>query len=233
MRIIAVIPARLESTRLPRKLLLDQTGKPLIRHTVEAVNACKRIDRVYIATDSSEVAKAAGKYVHILETGPARNGTERIASVLDQVDADLVVNVQGDEPEITTLHLSELIDAAIAFPTCDMATLATNALDADQESPDAVKVERSAGGFATKFSRKPLPKGLRHIGVYAYSPAFLRWFVAQRPTANEEAEKLEQLRAFDKGCRIRVATVQHAERGIDTSDDYLAFRIRMEKKNAA
>lgn len=229
MRIVAVIPARLESTRLPRKLLLDETGKPLIRHTVEAVKACGQIDQLYVATDSREIEAACGPYTHVLMTGEARNGTERVAWVLGEINADLVVNVQADEPEITPEHIEALIEAATMIPTCDMATLATSATVPDQECEHVVKVERSTGGFATRFSRKGLAKGVRHLGVYAYSPAFLRWFVDQKPTQGEQAEHLEQLRALDKGCRIRVAMIQHAERGIDTEEDYAAFVARQEK----
>lgn len=230
MQIVAIIPARLESTRLPRKLLLEETGRPLIQHTVTAVRAYEPFSRVIVATDSDEIAAACDQYTHVVKTGESRNGTERVASILDQIDADLIVNVQADEPEVEQSHLAALIEAAIDIPGCDMATLATTATVKDQESESVVKVERSNAGFAQRFSRKGLQKGMRHIGVYAYRPDFLRWFVAQRPTQGEQAEHLEQLRALDKGCRIRVGMVQHAERGIDTQEEYAAFVARFLKK---
>lgn len=237
MRIVAVIPARLESTRLPRKMLADVGGKTLIEHTIAATMACKRFGVVWVASDSEEILRIARRHARTAGTGRANSGTERIASVLDWINADLIVNVQGDEPEIRPEHLEAVIDAALAFPACDMATLATPLHSDDQQSSDVVKVTIDPNGFAYEFERdfqsaccvEPgmgISDPMRHIGVYAYRPDFLRWIVKQPAGVIEKQERLEQLRALRLGCRIRVAKVDHPFRGIDTEDDLKAFSDR-------
>lgn len=225
MRVVAIIPARLESTRLPRKMLLGDTGHPLIAHTVECVCRCRSIDDVIVATDSPEIANAISYPAVAMMTGPAENGTARIAQLLNRIgEADLILNVQGDEPEIDPDHLSRLINAAMEIPSCDMATLCTGATMSDQADPNVVKVKRNtAGSYATEFSRIRMANSHRHIGVYAYRPEFLEWFVKQPPSAREVSQRLEQLRALDAGCRIRVVSVPHHHYGIDTREQYDAF----------
>lgn len=228
MRVVAIIPARLESTRLPRKMLLDETGEPLIVHTADAVRNCRDIAEVIVATDSETIFHAVKHLCDVRMTKAADNGTARIAQLLNRIgDVDLIINVQGDEPEIDPDHLSKLITTANDIPSCDMATLCTGATMSDQSDTNVVKVRRNtAGSYATEFSRRPLANAHRHIGVYAYRPAFLEWFVSRPQSAREKAERLEQLRALDAGCRIRVVDVPHHHYGIDTREQYEAFVAR-------
>lgn len=228
MRVVAIIPARLESTRLPRKMLLGDTGEPLIVHTANAVRNCRDIDETIVATDSREIFDAVKHLCDVRMTKPAENGTARIAQLLNRIgEADLIINIQGDEPEIDPDHLSRLINAAMEIPSCDMATLCTGATMSDQADPNVVKVKRNtAGSYATEFSRIRMANSHRHIGVYAYRPEFLEWFVKQPPSAREISQRLEQLRALDAGCRIRVVSVPQHHYGIDTREQYDAFVSR-------
>lgn len=248
-RIVAIIPARLESTRLPRKLLMAETGKTLIRETVNNLYDClyhpALFCSVIVATDSEEIARSFGsdEQTFIVRTGQHGNGTSRVNEVMqkwaDSAIRDtmpilrgrelpgLVVNIQADEPQISPESLEILIAAATEIPGCDMATLATSLGPGDQENPNIVKVFVGDGGTAEWFTRGPSIANYRHIGVYAYTPHFLKWFAAQPPTENEKRESLEQLRALDAGCRIRVAVVDHPFYGIDTRADYDRFVASM------
>ena len=226
MNVLIVIPARLESIRLPRKLLLNETGKTLIEHTVEAAIATGH--RVAVESNSIDICRAIDHLAPEISTAsrpePVGSGTERISRMMPSVKTpDLVVCFQADEPEIKPEHVQHLIDIATSIPGCDMATLASIATVRDQNDPNAVKVRRGEGGNAEAFSRSPMAKSYRHIGIYAYTPKFLKWYASQGPTVNEERESLEQLRALDRGCRIRVGIVDHPHRGIDTREDYDAF----------
>jgi len=228
-RVVCVIPARLESTRLPRKLLLAETGQPLILHTVAAAQACDRFAEVVVATDSDEIHKAVGDACRVIRTGPRSCGTDRIAIASFQIDADLLVNLQGDEPEIQTAHLAAVIDTCHTIPGCDMATLAARMASASPSGQqEIVKVHTSGGGFATAFIRAASWSAgeWQHVGVYAYSPRFVRWFSRQPISERERTRSLEQMRALDSDCRIRVTLVDHPHRGIDTRADYDAFLAR-------
>lgn len=228
-RVVAVIPARLESSRLPRKMLREAGGRPLICHTVSAVKSCASLDRIVVATDSVEIFKAVEGMAPVCMTGPASNGTERVASIVNGLGADLIINVQGDEPEIKPESLDALIWGFNSIPGCDMATLGTAIQDGDHESMDVVKVVQY-GGFAAGFTRHPTatnPKRtLRHVGIYAYTPRFLRWFVSQPPTTRETVDRLEQMRALENDCRIRVVPVDHPYHSIDTAEQFEAFAER-------
>lgn len=257
MKVICCIPARLESTRLPRKLLLAETGKPLIVHTAEAAIGCDpiawRYSDVVIATDSPEIRAAAQRghrwpRIEMTRTD-FRNGTERIASLFDEFDDvvhgdDLIIHWQADEPEIRPEHIAALIDGFRQIPGCDMATLADSATP-QLDEPSVYTLVGSDGfarGFARNVSDFPRLHGTedrvfldhlhgwckarRHIGVYAYRTSFLRWYASLPPSPNEQRESLEQLRALDAGCRIRVVEVEHPYQPIDTREDYDAFVAR-------
>ena len=229
MRVVCVIPARLESTRLPGKVLLAETGKPLICHTIEAAQSCKAIDRVIVATDSDEVDRVVWDYCDVSRTRPHNCGTDRIAEVAKNFDADLIVALQADEPEIKPEHIEALVNAYQTIPGCDMATLATHLDPADAGNPNVVKVRQSCG-FATNFFRYT-GQAFHHLGLYCYSPRFLSWFASQPRTESEERMSLEQMRALDNGCRIRVAIVDHPYHGIDTHGQYDAFVARWKAKH--
>lgn len=237
-----VIPARLASTRLPRKLLLSETGKPLIQHTYEAARRATTTRDVCVAADSAEIADAVRQFGgHVEMTDPqAASGTDRVAEIAARTpDVDIFVNVQGDEPEIR----GEAIDLAVKLladdPACPMATLATPIRDwAKLHDPACVKVVFDENGLALYFSRSPIPHArewrdellnadppifFQHIGLYAYRRDFLLRLSHLPQSDLERTENLEQLRVLSAGQRIRVGVIDEAAAGIDTSDDYQAF----------
>jgi 3-deoxy-manno-octulosonate cytidylyltransferase (CMP-KDO synthetase) len=251
MKTYGIIPARLQSTRLPRKLLLAETGKPLIQYAWEAAKRASSLDEVLIATDSDEIASVCRKFGARAElTGDHPSGTDRIAEVVKRScsDADLVVNLQGDEPEMDASAIDKLVQAMKGRPEVEMATLATPITSAViLEDRACVKVVCAADGRALYFSRSPIPcyrdgrpeellaelrdavhgdsqsPWLLHMGIYAYRPEFLLALTQLPPSRLEQLEKLEQLRALESGASILVVQAKHAARGIDTSADYLAF----------
>lgn len=252
MSIIGIIPARLESSRLPRKLLLNETGKPLIQHTWESAKSCESLDELYIATDSQEIADAVEAFGgKVLMTGDHPSGTDRIAAAVksidsESIDPELVVNIQGDEPEIDPHQISQLVASLKKNPNVEMATLATLIHDAKTlNDHGCVKVVCEADGRAMYFSRSPIPHlrdmdvdqyfaeqkdspvpesiWLMHIGLYAYRTEFLEAFTRMPPSRLEQVEKLEQLRALEAGASIQVEIVGQHSVGIDTPEDYAAF----------
>jgi len=241
-----VIPARLASSRLPRKLLLRETGKSLIQHTYEAASRAARPSGLCVAADHPEIVaevEAFGGQARL--TSPhCPSGTDRVAEVARALDAvDIVVNVQGDEPELA----GESIDAAIRLleenPSIDMSTLATPIRDRQKLlDPSCVKVVFDRDRRALYFSRSPIPHARQwadrlleqqppcfhqHIGLYAYRREFLLKLAELPPSPLEEIEKLEQLRVLEAGRSIAVAVVPRATLGIDTPHDYQAFVQRM------
>jgi len=242
MPVVAIIPARYGSTRLPGKPLLDQTGKPLIQHVVEAVSAARRIEAVYVATDDRRIHDAVGAFGgRAIMTRPDHaSGTDRLAEAAEKLalaDEDVVVNVQGDEPEIRPGDVDGLVSLLIDS-AAPMATLAAPLDEVAASAPDNVKVVRARDGSAMYFSRARIPydregKGaqyLLHLGIYAYRKKFLLAFASLPPSLAETTERLEQLRALENGYRIAVGVVGSAAPGIDTMDDYNAFVERMKDK---
>jgi len=202
---IVVIPARLESTRLPRKLLLSRTGQTLLEHTYESV--CGNVaGPIFILTDSDEIELVAWRFSgYVLRSkGNCRNGTERAAEASRFFrtagafrTVQYIVNVQGDEPELPEGAIAACLQALIQRPRCQMATLATRMPDmAAMADPGVVKVLVDSGGRAIQFSRLPIPGALRHVGVYAYRREFLDWYARTEPGEREVAEGLEQLRGW-------------------------------------
>ena len=244
MSVTIIIPARYASTRLPGKPLLDRTGKPLIQHVVEAVRGAARAQGVVVATDDNRIMQAVAAFDGdaVMTSRSCRTGTDRLAEAaetLDLEDDDIVVNVQGDEPDIPPACIDTLV-GLLEASDAPMATLAT-ALTADQAGdPNKVKVVLAADGTAMYFSRSPIPfdrdgagdvSYLLHLGVYACRVAFLKLFAAMPATPAEQAEKLEQLRALENGHRIVAAVVDYDGVGIDTPEDYEAFVARLSAGN--
>lgn len=240
-----VIPARLASTRLPQKLTLRETGKPLIQHTFEAVQFAKRPSGVTIAVDSPELHKiVSGFGGEVVDTDPELpSGTDRISVVAEAMpDVDIFVNVQGDEPEITGEAIDRVVELLEANPSASVATLAAPIRDRDRlDDPACVKVTCDHSGRALYFSRSPIPHArswdeallmsepptfLQHIGIYAYRRDFLLKLSDLPASPLESLEKLEQLRFLQAGHEIRVGVVEHAFKGIDTREDYRAFVCR-------
>ena len=235
---VAIVPARLGSTRLARKMLLRETGQYLFEHTVRRVESCGQFERVVLATDSDEIARAAGEVgIEALMTSDAhRSGTDRVNEALAILEGrgegpfDVVVNVQGDEADLPADDLGTLL-AAFDDPEVELATLAADVDDpAELADPHVVKVVCDRRGFALTFSRAPLAGGRHHVGVYGFRPAALARFCALEPGRLEQAERLEQLRWLEAGEEIRVVPASRVSGGIDTEQDYRAFVERVRSR---
>lgn len=246
-RAVAIIPARLGSTRLPGKVLLERTGRPLIRHVWESARSASTLARVVIATDDQrvlEVSRAFGAEA-VLTRSDHPNGTSRLAeaaAVLGLPDEELIVNVQGDEPEVEPDAIdgavAALVDAERSARGASIGTVATPfSPGEDPRDPNCVKVVRGLDGCALYFSRALIPhdrdaakdpasRPLRHVGLYAYRRGFLDAYIRLPSTPLECSEQLEQLRALEHGHRIAVAMRPSARVGIDTQEQYEAFVAR-------
>jgi 3-deoxy-manno-octulosonate cytidylyltransferase (CMP-KDO synthetase) len=235
-----LIPARYGSTRLPAKPLLAETGKALIQHVYERACQARRAQQVLVATDDLRIVQAVEAFGGraILTRSDHPSGTDRIAEAARQVSADILVNLQGDEPLIDPASLDQVIALLEDDPQAAMATLATPLRDAQAyRSPNVVKVVCDQAGHALYFSRAPIPFGrdaepdfqacpplvLQHVGLYAYRRAFLFRLAALPPAPLEQVEKLEQLRALAAGVRIRVGRSEAPALGVDTLEDYHRF----------
>jgi len=239
----AVIPARFGSTRLPGKPLLRETGKPLIQHVYEQVVRTPGLSEVIVATDDERIVAAVEGFGGraVLTSAEHTCGTERVAEAAAGLGAGVILNVQGDEPEVNPEDLSALLGLLATDEQAPMATLAYPCDDPDEyRDPNVVKVVTDTDGYALYFSRSPLPfyreapagrpHFFKHLGIYAYRREFLLTFTTLARTPLEEAEKLEQLRALEHGYRIRVGIARHDSIGIDTPEDYLAFVARVREQ---
>ncbi len=238
MHVVAVIPARFGSTRFPGKMLADRTGKPLVQHVYERAAQAKRVDRVLVATDDERIAQAVrgfGGEVMMTRTDHP-NGTSRIAEVAETVVAPIMVNVQGDEPELDPTLIDDAVAALENDPDSPVSTIASPfASDENPTDPNIVKVVRDVRGRALYFSRALIPHDrdgtgqtmpLKHVGLYVYRRKFLFEYSALRMTPLEEAERLEQLRILEHGRTIAVAVREAHHHGIDTPEQYDAFVMR-------
>jgi 3-deoxy-manno-octulosonate cytidylyltransferase (CMP-KDO synthetase) len=244
--VLAVIPARYASTRLPGKPLLDETGRPLIQHVVEAARRASRLGRIIVATDDARIVAAVAAFggEAVLTRADHATGTDRVAEVAAAIDsARIVVNLQGDEPEVSGEALDRVVALLDADPEAPMATLATPIRDeAIYRDPACVKVVCSRRGRALYFSRSPIPHhrdgrtggpiALLHLGLYAYRRDFLLRLAELPPSPLEAAEKLEQLRVLEAGHPIAVGVIEERSVGIDTPEDYRRFVERW-KRGAA
>ena len=243
MKTIAIIPARFASTRFPGKPLANETGKFLIQHVCEQVERAQSISKVIVATDDTRIFDAVrgfgGDAAMTREDHPC--GTDRVAEVAAGLDADLIVNVQGDEPEIQPADIDQLVQMLASDSAFPIGTLACPfAAEGDPTDPNAVKVVCDAGGRALYFSRGLVPyprtsagrpddpgRWLLHLGIYAYRRDTLLTLCTLPPAPLEEVEKLEQLRFLENGFAIGVGLVKEAAPGIDTPEDYAAFVRRV------
>jgi 3-deoxy-manno-octulosonate cytidylyltransferase (CMP-KDO synthetase) len=245
MRSTIVIPARLASTRLPRKLLLAKTGKPLIQHTYEAAAKAKRPSGVLVAADSDEIAAAVRGFGGAVEmTSPTcASGTDRVAEIARRrPDVDVFINVQGDEPEIAAQAIDLAVELLESDPTAVMSTLAAPIRAKEKlHDPACVKVVLDDRRRALYFSRAPIPFPRtwddslltvdpphfhQHLGLYAYRRDFLLRLAALPQAAIERIESLEQLRVLQAGYEILVGIIDEPTVGIDTPADYQAFVTR-------
>ena len=245
MKVIGVIPARYQSTRLPGKVLVDIAGKPMVQHVYERASQAKCLSEVIVATDDERVRRAVEQFGGRVEmTSPYHaSGTDRVAEVAGRVECDVVVNIQGDEPLIDP----QVIEAAVApfasDPELRMGTVATPIRTLEEHLDESVvKVVLDRRGYALYFSRAPIPFfrldspspwpqeqrrqhpvsnlwPLKHIGLYVYTRETVIWFAGLEPTPLEQTERLEQLRALENGCPIRVVTVDYSPISVDTPED--------------
>lgn len=249
MKVAGVIPGRIESSRLPGKLLLNDTGVPLIQHTWESASQASCLKsaatgetNLFVVTDSFEIATAVRSFGGRVElTGDHPCGTDRIAEAVrdERIDADIVVNIQGDEPDIDPKAIDKVASLLIENPDAEMATLCAPINESRVLcDPACVKVVCTVDGRALYFSRSPIPfcrdgdltqllagdsPWKLHLGIYAYRKDFLLKLTQQPPSPLENLEKLEQLRALELGATIRISEVAHRSVGIDTPDDYARF----------
>jgi len=241
MRAIAVIPARLESTRLPRKMLREIGGKPLISLVYEAVRSSALLADVIVATDSKEIAAACARHgARAQMTSPAhRSGTERVHEVSTREVADIYINVQGDEPMIRPEHIATLL-GLMEKHAAEIGTLMTLAAAVEIANPNAVKVVTDLSGRALYFSRATIPfdrdgsrpRYFKHLGIYAYRPAALARFVSLPESTLEKSERLEQLRFLENGIPIYVAETPYDSVGVDTEEDLQRVTEILERQRA-
>jgi 3-deoxy-manno-octulosonate cytidylyltransferase (CMP-KDO synthetase) len=258
VNIVVCIPARLGSTRFPAKVLAKDTGKYLVQHVWEKACKAKVPQMVIIATDDSRVVDAAKSFGAdaILTSPELQSGTDRVAAAVEHLDVDIVINLQGDEPEIEPSSIDILANLMLKNPDCEMGTLAAPFHNKEQIADTSiVKVVITSNesqapsrefravrhGQAIYFSRSVIPYDraaagigpvsnyLRHLGIYAYKKDFLLKITKLPPSMLEKSESLEQLRVLENGYKILVGIVERASSGIDTADQYADFVKRYKK----
>jgi 3-deoxy-manno-octulosonate cytidylyltransferase (CMP-KDO synthetase) len=228
MKVVAVIPARLASTRLPRKMLREIAGVPLLSRVYQGVRCSAAIDQVVVATDSEEILRFCEQqgFAVRMTSAAHRSGTERVHEISTAVAADVYLNIQGDEPLTRPEHIESLV-GVMRNPDVEVGTLKTPAADVDVNNPSAVKVVTDSSGRALYFSRATIPHdrdGVRpqyykHLGFYGYRKAALDNFVRWPESSLERSERLEQLRFLENGVPIYVAETPFDTVGVDTEDD--------------
>ncbi len=233
-RVAVVIPVRMGSTRFPGKALAAETGRALVLHVADAAAAATRVDEVMVASDHPEIADVVNQagVRHIMTRADHPNGSSRVAEVAAHLDAEIVVNVQGDEPELDPALIDRCIERLVEDQDAAVGTLAAPLTQEDDlNNPNVVKVVTDQAGRALYFSRCPIPASrdgamiprLRHVGIYAYRKATLMAYPDLPPTVLEEAEQLEQLRLLAHRIPITVALCDAVPEGIDTPSQYAAF----------
>lgn len=255
--VIAIVPARFHSTRLPGKMLLPLRGKPLILHTFDRARAAKNVSRVIVATDDQRILQTVRDYggEAILTAPNHQSGSDRVAEVAaDLPENSIIVNVQGDEPLIPISTVETAVAAILQNSLTDIVTTCEPIANwRDVMNPNAVKVVTDANGYALYFSRAPIPfpreqtikygsleNALRadinllaafrkHTGLYVYRREFLLKFTNLKQSNLEKMELLEQLRALEAGARIKVINVSESSIGVDTPEDFERVRLIVEK----
>jgi 3-deoxy-manno-octulosonate cytidylyltransferase (CMP-KDO synthetase) len=245
IEVLGVIPARWASTRFPGKSLALIRGKPLIQRVIERASQARALDKLVVATDDRRIAEAAAAAgaEAVMTKADHPSGTDRVAEAAAKFPADIIVNIQGDEPAIDPALINDLVAALRAEKKWDMATAAAPlGSRSEVEQPSICKVVFNAEGQALYFSRFPIPYirdqtrefppdlFWRHIGIYLYRRKFLDRFVAAPPCALETAEALEQLRALYIGARIKVVKTGHCGVGVDTPADIAKAEAELEKE---
>lgn len=223
---LAIIPVRFGSTRFPGKALADICGKPMIQRVVEGVRACRRLDRVIVATDDRRIFEAVRAFgaEAVMTSAHHSSGTDRVAEVAAALDYPIIINVQGDEPLVEGTTLEGLVDV-LQDSGLPMASLMARVGDMYSfDAPDRVKVVVDASGNALYFSRSAIPSGASdyyflHVGIYGYQRDFLLGFGRLAPSRLEGTEKLEQLRVLENGYRIRMIEIPRPTLSVDVPED--------------
>ena len=243
MRVVGVIPARYKSSRLEGKALADILGKPMIQHVWERCRRASSLDQLLVATDDARIQEAVELFGgEVVMTDPEHaSGTDRVAEAVENVDCDVVVNIQGDEPMLDPLMIDELVEPFRGDAGTEMVTL-KQVITGEPElsDPNVVKVVCDIRGDALYFSRSLIPRlssrskdyqAFKHLGLYAYSKGCLAKLSSLSPTPLEQIERLEQLRALENGIRIRVVLTRSQGRGVsvDTPEDLETARRLMSK----
>lgn len=244
LHILGVIPARLHSTRLPRKVLRTICGKPMIQHVFERARGCTRLDELVVATDSDEVRQLCDSLgIPAVITSPTHpSGTDRVYEVLSSSRAEIAVNIQGDEPMLHAGHIDALLRPFDQDTGVQVTTLYVPIDAQEAASPDNVKVVCNSAGDALYFSRSPVPylrnRNARvvhylHLGLYAYRRSALELFCRLAPSELEVTEGLEQLRFLEHGVSLRVVRAPFATVGVDTEEDLRRVEQMMMQSEAA
>ncbi|MFN3650821.1 MAG: 3-deoxy-manno-octulosonate cytidylyltransferase [Armatimonadota bacterium] len=230
MKVMGVVPARYASSRFPGKPLAVIAGKTMIEHVYRRASEAKSLQELWVATDDERIFAAVEAFGgNVVMTRPDHpTGTDRIAEAASGLDAEVIVNIQGDEPLLDPGEIDAVVEPFTTEPDVVMSTAATPIKDPrDVQDPGVVKVVLDRRGFALYFSRLPIPyyraasdgRWLKHLGLYAYRRDFLFTYAALPPTPLEAAERLEQLRALEHGHRIRVVLTDHDAVSVDTPQD--------------
>ena len=241
MKAVAIIPVRYGSTRLPGKPLLDICGKPLIQRVWEVVSCVHGLDEIIVATDDERIAQVVHDFGGraVMTSPDCQSGSDRVREVAQTVDADVYVNVQGDEPLLEPSAIEKLLEVFAYDSSVQVATLCSSISKEEAQSPNQVKVVRDNTGNALYFSRAPLPfvreaneksDYFGHIGIYAYRKEVLCSFTSLPDSSLEQAEKLEQLRFLQAGISIRVIEVPRMGVGVDTQEDLETVRAAVREK---
>ncbi|SDC09372.1 MULTISPECIES: 3-deoxy-manno-octulosonate cytidylyltransferase [unclassified Candidatus Frackibacter] len=240
-RVVGIIPARYASTRLPGKPLVDIRGKPMVQHVYERTSKAAVLDEVVVATDDERIKEAVldfGGEV-VMTSKNHQTGTDRLAEAARDIEADVIVNVQGDEPLIAPEMIEEAVRPLLNSEEVVMGTLKKRIKDLTElKNSNLVKVVTDQNDYALYFSRAPIPflredrEGIdfyKHIGLYAYQKKFLLDFAQMESTTLEQMESLEQLRALENGYRIKVVETKYSSIGVDTEEDLVKVREMMEE----
>mgnify|MGYP000874981819 FL=1 len=241
MKVICVIPARYASTRLPGKPLVDIAGKPMIQHVYEQALKAKLPSAVWVATDDRRVFDAVSAFggQAVMTSADHCTGTDRLAEVARRCAADIIVNIQGDEPLIAPEVIDQVVQPFLQEPELVMTTLKSRLPEEDFTNPAVVKVVTDQRGYALYFSRSLIPYPryagedfaiYKHIGLYAYRKEFLLRYASLPQTPLEKAESLEQLRVLENGYRILVLGTNYQCIGVDTPEDLARVRTMLAQK---
>jgi 3-deoxy-manno-octulosonate cytidylyltransferase (CMP-KDO synthetase) len=246
LRAIAVIPARFASTRVPGKPLADLAGVPMIERVYRRTAMAERVERVIVATDDTRIRDAVSGIAEVRMTSPDhQSGSDRVAEVVQDVECDIVINVQGDLPMLDPAYVDALIDMLAANPSIDISTAAVPVRSkAEFLDPSVVKVVCDESGRALYFSRLPIPhdrddagafgNALHHVGLYAYRRETILRFSKLAPSRLEKIEKLEQLRALENGIGIGVVRFDDdAPVEVDTDEDLARARAALAVQDEA